>query len=151
MANPDPFKQSQAEITGDPDIALIAQVNRFIKPEVPLVPGDVSPYVAGAAIVILRQRFAAAFASSLDPTLLLLSAELAQAAKDPVTYVRANRDLVTRTLAAYGDSRGLPKAIVGITGADRTAWSSGQWFGALAGAFFGGVALVLVTRPKRAA
>jgi hypothetical protein len=150
MANPDPFKQSQAKITGDPGIALIAQVNRFIKPEAPLVPGDVSPFVVGAAIAILQERLTRALVTSSEPlTLAAMSMELAQATKDPVAYVRANRDLVTRTLAAYGDSRGLPKAVVGITGADRTAWSSGQWFGALAGAFFGGVALVLVT--KRAA
>jgi hypothetical protein len=122
----DPFKQSQALIEGDLDIAVTAQVNRWAKKlgftESPLIPGTLTIGVAGYAYALLQARLAAALASSFDLAIMQESVALNQEASNIYAYVRANREIITQTLARYGDSLGLPPAVAGITRRKIPTW-----------------------------
>jgi hypothetical protein len=118
MAITNPFAQKIIVVEGNSDLALIAQVNRWVKsgggqPFPLLTP--IAPGVATVAVQILQQRYASSLLQTADPTMLKLIMDLASAAQNPSSYVSANRDQIIQTLARYGDSIGLPAAEYGIT------------------------------------
>lgn len=113
----DPFQQTALTVQGDPELALIAQVNRWTKRAGQLLyrlAKPISPEVAGYAVALLQQRFASSFLMSADVSNLALMMTLAKGAADPLAYVQAHLSEITQTLARYGDSIGLPPAEVGI-------------------------------------
>ncbi len=104
---------------GDPVAELTAQVNRFgvaapaglqfVQQPVPLATG-ISQGLALAAVAIYQRRAADAFSQFHDAgsAAMLTAANVAFA--DPVSFVTANLADVTRTIAGYADSVGLPSA-----------------------------------------
>lgn len=110
---------STPAITGDPTIALVAQINRWrARANLPLYPLTVEALdrpVALEALGLLQQRLATDLAMTADISVMNEMVRLQQAvAQDPLGYVRANRVVVTQTLALYGNSLGLPPAVYGI-------------------------------------
>lgn len=113
-------------VQGDPVVALIAQVNRFVGKSrgVGSVPfplasslddSFIGTKLATSAIIIALQR--------IDAAPLMLQdhkhkRQLSDALTNPVPYVRAHLNQLTTTIAQFGDSKGLAPAAVGITKAD---------------------------------
>jgi hypothetical protein len=103
--------------TTDPVAALIAQVNRFgptaptalqfVTQPFPLATG-ISQGLAVVALTIYLRRSTDAFTQFHDAgsAAAIASANLGFA--DPVAFVTGNLADVTRTIAGYGDSLGLP-------------------------------------------
>lgn len=106
-------------IKGDATTALIAQVNRFQKasgqPEFPLATGTIPVGPASAAMRILFERLMVAAVKTPDAGTLAELDRVAKAQGDPVLYITPRVAEVTRQIALYGDSKGLPPAPIGIT------------------------------------
>jgi hypothetical protein len=121
----DPGKTGLAPgIQGDPVIALIAQLNRYRKaknaPELPLVPGPLTPAIALEALTILRDRLNAANTRLPDPSTAKQLAEIQRllTASIPMAYLGyafANIDLITQQLALNANAQGYAPAKAGIT------------------------------------
>lgn len=107
-------------IQGDATTALIAQVNRFQKaaggPQFPLATGQPIPIgPAAAAMRILFERYTVATIKTPDDGTIAKLEEVSKAQSDPVRYITPRLDQVTREIALYGDSKGLPPSPIGIT------------------------------------
>lgn len=116
------------QVTGDPVLALIAQLNRFagktftlgggcgsrrlVSAAFPMVPGSLSDAAATAAVLILESRYSCV---GLD----LFDGQKAKWARDgliePISFVTGNLPEITTTIAQFGDSLGLAPAAYGIT------------------------------------
>jgi len=141
-------------VQGDPAVALIAQVNRYQKkykqPEFPLAPGAVPVAVAALALGILQARLMAAMIRLPDPGTASELQQIAAAAGSPLSYVQPRLVEVTRALALYADTIGLPPAKVGITSSIAVRqWGTFEWVAALSLAALGGVAGFIALRRAR--
>lgn len=105
------------DVIGDPVADLIAQVNRFgtaapvgaqfVQQPFPLAT-VISPGLAVVAITIYQRRAADAFSQFHDAGSAAAIAAANLGFADPVQFVSSNLADVTRTIAGYGDSLGLP-------------------------------------------
>jgi hypothetical protein len=125
-------------IKGDATTALIAQVNRFGN-SFPLATGTPIPIgPAAAALRILHERLMVAVIRTPDDATLRQLDEVSKAQSDPGRYLQPRLAEVTRQLALYGDTKGLPPAKVGITGGPRMSTTT-------AALLLGGLAIVAAT------
>jgi hypothetical protein len=124
-------------IQGNPTIALIAQLNRYRKakniPQLPFVPGVLTPAIAVEALTILRDRLDAANTRLPERSTARQLAEIQGllAASFPLrymAYVFANIDLITQQLALNANAEGYAPAKAGITAdTDPTAPQPVYW------------------------
>ena len=119
-------------VSGDPTIALIAQVNRFRRsagqPERQLVAMPITADLANEVINIERARVSKAYTVVKDPQVLLMIKALDAAMANPVAYVAPRATSLTQSIALYGDALGLPPASVGITTVSTAfGWSGLRW------------------------
>jgi hypothetical protein len=130
-----PFISSGAVISGDPVVALAAQVNRILERELYApAPGQLSRDLAASAIVLMQTISIAAAVH--DPMAAEQVGELTQALKDPVPYVSSRVAQMARALAIYGDQLGKPPAKEGITKRDPRfgrKWDGWMWASAIGG------------------
>lgn len=147
-----------ADIVGDPTVALIAQLNRFVgkslsygtkgssvpvRSAFPLVPA-LTDAAAFAAAVIVQARYANTTLDVWsDSKTLWINQGIAG---DTTSFVRTNLQEITTTIAAYGDTLGLPPAKVGITKPVVPAAGLDMKMMAIAGGLL--VVALLVTRRK---
>ncbi len=139
----------QPQVSGDPNVALIAQLNRFRKSakqaEYPLITNQAIPLGAAIDTITLLQTRAIA-ATLQDPNAGEVVKELTIALGNPLAYVSPRATMLAQQLALYGDSLGLTPAKVGITRSDPNfhpkwdAWMYLSVLGALGiGAMLAGV------------
>lgn len=115
------------QVTGDPVLALIAQLNRFagktltppgcgarkfVSAAFPMVPGAISDAAATSAVLILESRYSCAGVDMFDPQ---KAAWARNGLVDPISFVSSNLSEITTTIAQFGDSLGLEPASYGIT------------------------------------
>jgi hypothetical protein len=128
-------------IQGKPVIALIAQLNRYRKakniPQLPFVPGVLTPAIAVEALTILRDRLDAANTRLPDRSTARQLAEIQQllagslpflADANRISYVLLNMDQVIQQLALNANAEGYAPAKAGITAdTDPTAPQPVYW------------------------
>lgn len=111
------------KLSGDPVAALVAQLNRFRKRDRrPALPITVilTPGIAYAALYTVRERYAAALATTGDTRINSEITRIDRAMSgdphlpDVVTAVKNDIVSIVQTLALYGDSLGLEPATIGI-------------------------------------
>lgn len=148
MADPFAITSGQA-VSGDPVVALAAQVNRILeRPLYAPAPGALSRDLAASAIVLLQTIAIAAAVT--DPHAAEQVNVLTQALRDPITYVSPRVKQITRALSIYGDQLGRPPAEVGITERDprfARKWDGWMWASAIGG--LGTLALAASRIAKR--